>query len=82
MAQEEQHLNLLAVFHYILGALTALFSCVFLIHVAIGIAMLTGKIDGENSPPRFVGWIFVIMPSLFILAGWIFGAFMIGRIRK
>ena len=39
MTQDEQHLDLLAIFHYIVGGLTALFSCIFLLHVAMGIAM-------------------------------------------
>jgi len=77
MTQDEIYLNLLSVFHYVVAGLTALFSCIFLIHIAIGIAMLCGAMDGPNPPPRFLGWIFVIFPSLLILAAWILAGLMI-----
>ena len=71
MTQDEQHLDLLAIFHYIVGGLTALFSCIFLIHVAIGIAMLCEAFDGKAAAPKFLAWFFILFPSVFILAGWI-----------
>jgi len=82
MTEEEQQLDLLAIFHYIVGGLTALFSCFFLIHVAIGIAMLCGAFDGKGAPPKFIGWFFILFPSAFILAGWIFAGFIIAAGRR
>lgn len=82
MTQDEQHLDLLAIFHYIVGGLTALFSCFFLIHVAMGIAMLCGAFDGKDAPPRFMGWLFVLFPSVFIVAGWILAGLVITAGRK
>ena len=35
MTQDEQNIDLLGIFHYVLGGLTAFFSCFFLIYVAI-----------------------------------------------
>jgi hypothetical protein len=71
MTQDEQHLDLLAVFHYVLGGLTALFACFPLIHVAVGLGMVLGAFDeGLNPPPEFFGWIFVVAGSVFVLAGW------------
>ena len=35
ITEDEKNLDLLALFHYIVAGLTALFSCMFLIHVAI-----------------------------------------------
>ena len=78
MTQDEQHLDLLAIFHYVVGGLTALFPCVFLIHVAIGIALLCGAFDGaEGAPPKVVAWMFILIPSAFILAGWTLAGFII-----
>ena len=67
------HLDLLAVFHYVVGGLIAFFSCTPFIHVFLGVAMVTGNIFGTSTgaePPPFVGWIFVIMGSVFIVLGW------------
>jgi len=82
MNSEEQHLNLLSIFHYVVGALMALFPCVFIIHLIIGIAMLTGSFDGEDQPPRFVGWLFVIFPSMAMLAGWTLATLVITAGRR
>ena len=82
MTQDEQHLDLLAIFHYIVGGLTALFSCIFLLHVAMGIAMLCGTFDGKDAPPRIFAWIFILFPSVFILAGWILAGFIIAAGRR
>lgn len=82
MTQDEQHLDLLAIFHYVLGGMTALFSCFFLIHVAMGIAMLCGTFDGKDAPPRFFAWIFILIPSAFILMGWVLAGFIVAAGRK
>jgi hypothetical protein len=79
MTQDEQHLDLLAVFHYIVGGLTALIACIPFIHLAIGIAMLSGSFDGAKggAPPRFVGILFVVFAGCLILAGWALALFII-----
>ncbi len=82
MTQDEQHLNLLSIFHYVVGGITALFSCFPLIHVAIGIAMLSGTFNGETPPPRALAWIFILFPALFVLIGWALSAVIIVAGRK
>ncbi|NCC69092.1 MAG: hypothetical protein EOM14_13035, partial [Clostridia bacterium] len=52
--------DLLGLFHFILGGLTALFACLPLIHVGVGAALLLGTFDSGEAAPRFVGWIFVL----------------------
>jgi len=69
MTQDEKNLNLLSAFHYVVGGLTALFSCFPLIHVVLGIMMITGGLSGKESPPLFFGWIFVTAGTLFIMGG-------------
>ena len=71
--EDIKHVDLLSMFHYIVGGITALFSCIPFIHVAIGLAMLSGKIFRENhgaQPLAPIGWIFVIMGCVVIVLGW------------
>ena len=82
MTQDEQHLKLLSIFHYIVGGLTALFSCIPFFHIAIGIAMLCGAFDGEDSPPKFVAWFFILIAAVFILSGWTLSVLIILAGRK
>jgi len=70
MNQDKEYLKLLSIFHYIVGGLTALFACFPLIHLAIGIAMLSGAFDGKDAPPRILGLFFIIIPGFMILCGW------------
>jgi len=73
--EDANQLDLLAVFHYVVGAITALFSCFPFIHVFMGLAIVAGKFPAISGSPGFppdaaFGWIFVVMGSLFILFGW------------
>ena len=68
-AQEEQHLQLLAIFHYIVGGLAALFACFPLIHLTIGLVMVFGGFSGNQAPPAFVDWLFIILGGGFFLVG-------------
>ncbi len=71
--EDLKHLELLGMFHYIVGGITAVFSCMPFLHVFMGLAMLSGKFfEGSNglSPPPIVGWMFVIIGTVFIVLGW------------
>ncbi len=82
MTQDEQHLDLLAIFHYIVGGMAALFSSMFLIHVGMGIAMLSGALDGDDPPPRLFAWIFIVIGSVCVVAGWTLAGFIIAAGRR
>ena len=62
-AESAGHVQLLAIFHYVLAGLGLLFSILPAFYVAIGWAMLTGAFafGGRvaNPPPPQVGWLFV-----------------------
>jgi hypothetical protein len=78
-SEDQRNLNLLAVFHYVLGGITALFACFPLIHVFMGIAIVSGKLIDETdpgAPPAFFGWIIIFMGSVFILMGWALAVLM------
>jgi hypothetical protein len=70
--QNARYLDLLSVFHYIYGGITALFSCVPFLHLAIGVAIVSGAMDEGRSgaPPRLFGFVFILMAAIFIILGW------------
>ncbi len=77
---DHEHLKLLSIFHYVLGGLSAFFACFPIIHLALGLFILLApdKFGHRNEqPPEFIGWIFVIMASFFILAGWAFAVLVL-----
>lgn len=71
--EDSQHLRLLAIFHYVVGGLGALFSLFPLIHVIMGVAMLmSGSSFADKTgspPPPFVGWLFIVLGGFIILVG-------------
>jgi len=70
---DNEHLRLLSIFHYVLGGMTAFFACIPIIHLVLGLVFILApaKIGpGNNPPPAFIGWFFVIFASCFILMGW------------
>jgi hypothetical protein len=78
--QNEQYLNILAIFHYVVGGLTALFACFPIFHLTIGLSMLTGgfgPMPDEDFPFRLFGLMFVLIPAAIILLGWILAGFMV-----
>jgi hypothetical protein len=68
-AQDAEHLRLLAIFHWVVAALTALFSFLPVIHLVVGIMMVNGTMDASNPPPAAMGWIFIVFASVFIVLG-------------
>lgn len=86
MSKEDlKHLDLLSVFHFVVGGITALFSCMPFMHVFMGVAMLSGKFiknSNASTPPPLAGWMFIIMGSVFILIGWAIAVCIIIAGRK
>lgn len=71
MDQHDEHLRLLSVFHYVVAAFAALFSLFPVIHLVIGIAMLTGGFAKGTEDPelKWVGGFFVAFASAWIVMG-------------
>jgi hypothetical protein len=68
-----EHLNLLAIFHYVVGAIGLVFACFPMIHLAIGIAMIVGAGTGMRNgdmAPAFIGYLFVGIATFLIVLGW------------
>src|SRR5882724_9376431 len=74
MDRDTEQLNLLAIFHYVVAGLAALFSFFPLLYTTIGAIFIfaarhgTAK-PGEDLPPEFLGWIFAVLGSLLFLVG-------------
>jgi hypothetical protein len=74
MNQDRERLPLLAIFHYIVAGLAALFSFFPLLYTTIGAIFIfvarhgTAK-AGEELPPDFLGWIFAGLGSFLFLLG-------------
>lgn len=85
-SQDEEHLKLLAIFHYVVAAIGALFACFPLLHVAMGVMMVVSPeflSGGQNGPPPppAIGYFFIVMGGVFVLMGWAaaIGTFLSGR---
>lgn len=73
-AQDAAHLDLLGVFHYVVAGITALMSLFPVIHLVVGLAIVTGQMpDMQARPgqpdPAWFGWIFVAVAAVMILTG-------------
>ena len=74
MNPDEEQLQLLAIFHYVVAGLATLFSFFPLLYTTVGAIFIfaarhgTAK-PGEDLPPEFLGWIFAVLGSLLFLIG-------------
>ena len=74
MSQDREHLQLLAIFHYVVAGLAALFSFFPLLYTTVGAVFIFAARHGtakpcEDLPPEFLGWIFAVLGSLLFLIG-------------
>ena len=55
--QDEKHLKLLSIFHYVVGGLVAMLACIPILHLIMGIFMLNAPKEawGSNPPPAWFG---------------------------
>jgi hypothetical protein len=86
--QDAEHLKLLAIFHYVLAGLAALFGSIPIIHVVVGIMMVSGKIPMGHPPagapagtpmpvtPMDFGWFFIVLGGGMIVLSWTYAGLM------
>lgn len=72
MSQDLDQLRLLSIFHFVVGGIAALFSCIPFIHFFLGLAMTTGWLQDVDPAGQVFGIFFMVFAGLFILAGWAF----------
>jgi hypothetical protein len=70
---DQEQLQLLAIFHYIVGGLGVFFACFPLIHFGFGMVMIFSPQSfgdsANNQPPAFFGWLFATLGAVFFLIG-------------
>jgi hypothetical protein len=80
MNEDLQYLKLLSIFHYVVSGLVALFACIPIVYIAIGILAVyapgTMNSEGDVMPALF-GWIFIIIGASLIVFGWAFAVCII-----
>src|SRR5688572_4833978 len=77
--QDDEHLRLLAIFHYIYGGLIALGSCAFLIYIFMGFLFesavksttMTATSQSSSPPPEGVGMIIAAIGIGGLVIGWL-----------
>jgi hypothetical protein len=79
MNQDNEQIKILSIFHYVVAGLAALIACIPIVHLTIGISILTGGFfakdftAGDSTfPVNFFGMLFTIIPLIIILSGWAF----------
>jgi hypothetical protein len=69
VTRDDEHLRLLSIFHYVLGALAGLFSLFPVLHIMMGARMLSGRFEDQTPDERLFGWMFIARGSAFMAAG-------------
>lgn len=72
-AIEEEHLRLLAIFHYVVGGFTLLVSCIFLVHIFMGLSLVMTDLKSPSPEAGVVGWIITAVGTAALLGGWLYG---------
>lgn len=75
--QDSEQLRLLSIFHYVVAGFAALFSMIPVIHLVMGIGMLSGKFAGNDPFARQFGLFFVAFAGFAILLGLSFSALLV-----
>lgn len=83
MSRDDDHLQILGIFHNVVAALGALVSLFPTVHLVVGLCMVSGYFTEpkDEFPIRLAGWFLVSFASCWILAGlaFSFALFMAGR---
>jgi len=67
--QDDEHLRLLSIFHYVVAALAAMFALLPIFHLVLGLVMMTGGLasgEAKGFPAAIAGAFFVAF-SLFLM---------------
>lgn len=72
MSKDEEQLRVLSIFHYVVGALAAVFGFFPTFHLIMGLVFIAGGIaeGGEAVVLSFMGFFFVLFALTFMLCAW------------
>jgi hypothetical protein len=71
MDRDAERLHLLAIFHWVVAGMTALFSLFPVIHLLMGITLVSGQLHAPkaNGLDQMFGWFFILFACGFIFLG-------------
>lgn len=80
--RDNEHLQLLSIFHYVAGGLLALASLFPVLHVMMGLIMIlaptsSGAQADEQAIATIFGLMFILVPLMIIATGWIIAGLII-----
>ena len=74
MNQDEEHLKLLSIFHYVAGGITGVIACFPIMHLFMGLVILVAGLGeasvDEKFPVLLISLMFILIPGFIILCGW------------
>lgn len=75
MNKDLQYLNLLSIFHYIVGGVVVVLASIPILHFVIGLMMIfsPASMGKGPPPPPLVGWMFALIGGLAVFFGWSLG---------
>ncbi len=84
MKQDEDHLRLLSIFHYVVGGLAGVFALFPIFHLIVGLVFVLApaNVTGHGgAPPAFFGWLFIFLAAAIMGVGFIlaFCILLVGR---
>jgi predicted membrane channel-forming protein YqfA (hemolysin III family) len=72
MDASRDDLRVLSIFHYVVAGIAGIFSLFPLIHVTLGVWMVSGRFPKDprgNGPPELIGWFMIAIGVAIIAAG-------------
>lgn len=74
-SEDENHLRLLTIFHYVVAAVAALFACFPLIHVVVGLTVAMNPDwftapSNQGPPPALLGYFMAAIGLVISICGW------------
>jgi len=78
MDTNNNHLNLLSIFHYVFAGISGISACFPIFHLIMGLSMLFGDFFPPEVSPEMpfpfeiFGLMFTLIPAAIIFLGWIF----------
>jgi hypothetical protein len=84
MTRDEEHLQLLSTFHYVVGGLAALFALFPGVYLLMGLALIFihDQHASNGPPPAVIGWVFVVIGVVCITLGMTLAAFVLATGRN
>jgi len=79
MNQDEEHLRLLSIFHYVLGALAVFWGCIPIVHLVIGLVFLVGGASSgqQGFPEALFGAFFMLIGGFIMCLEWVHAALLL-----